>query len=308
MKQKILAAAIASTLAVPFAAQAGSHGDNTWYGRINTGLKITDADGADTTADVKGFGSRFGVKGSSDLGNGLSIGYKFEFAVDSDIANVANNNRISEIALSGSFGTFKIGKFWGAAFSHVGTIMDPNNGSGGLAYANTLGGYRVGNSIGYSTAAGNLSFMVDAQIDGANAASDGIDSWNAGVTYNSGSLSVGLAHNDDQAGSDATGVAAAFSMENMRVSGGYASKSTDGAGDVSGVMLRLDGKAGEGNISWGIQLNDLDDDDNGSSDSVALNLYNELGKGTMIWSELEMASSDAGGDTNSLILGVRKNF
>ena len=300
MKQKILAAAIASTLAVPFAAQA----DNTWYGRINTALKITDTDGASTNADVTGVSSRFGVKGSSDLGNGLSLGYKYEFAVDSDKANIANNNRISELALSGAFGTFKIGKFWGAAFTSTGSIMNPNNATGGQAYDSIIGGYRVGDSIAYSGGGGNLSFMVDAQIDGANAASTGVDSWNLGAVYNAGSLVIAASHSDDKGtDSDAQAIAAAWSMESMRVSGGYASND-----DASGVMLRLDGKAGEGNVSWGVQFNDLEDDVNGDSDAITLNVHNEMGKGTNIWAELDLASSDSGADTNTLYLGIRKNF
>ncbi|MFT5114128.1 MAG: putative porin, partial [Parasphingorhabdus sp.] len=79
MNKKLIAIAVAGTLAAPLA-QAASHGDAAnWYGRINTGISIVDADG--TTVDIKNISSRFGVKGSEDLGNGLSAVYRYEFGV-----------------------------------------------------------------------------------------------------------------------------------------------------------------------------------------------------------------------------------
>ncbi|MFT7530313.1 MAG: putative porin, partial [Gammaproteobacteria bacterium] len=80
MNKKLIAIAVAGTFMAPAISMAD--GAN-WYGRINTGISIKDADG--TTVDIKNISSRFGVKGSEDLGNGLSAVYRYEFGVASDV-------------------------------------------------------------------------------------------------------------------------------------------------------------------------------------------------------------------------------
>ncbi|MDH3468377.1 MAG: porin, partial [Gammaproteobacteria bacterium] len=64
MNKKLLATAVAASLAVPVAANAAEV-----YGRVNNALSMFDSDapGADTVWDQRNVSSRFGLKGSSDL-------------------------------------------------------------------------------------------------------------------------------------------------------------------------------------------------------------------------------------------------
>jgi len=302
MKQKIIAAAIASTLAVPFAVQA--EGDNTWYGRVNTGLQIKDMDG--TTSDIRGYASRFGVKGSSDLGNGLSVIYQFEFAVDSDIANIANNNRVSSVGLSGSFGTVKLGKNWGAgSWANVGSPMSPHNVTGGQAYSGTFGNYRMANSVQYSGGAGPVNYGVDVVIDGADTTSSGIDNWTLGGSWAAGGISVGAAYADN-GDSDAMGAAVSWSSENIGVVAGITTSEDDAGPEADGLMVRVNGAFGDA-MTWSVVGNSLEDTAAGDTDSIAVNVTKNMGKGTALWMEADFVSSDSG-DYDVLHVGIRKNF
>ena len=87
MNKTLIAAAVSTALMAPVAAQA----DVTLYGRIHNGIAFVDTDGADSTTDLNSGGSRFGIKASSDLGNGLTASAHYEFhkyAPSSDVARM----------------------------------------------------------------------------------------------------------------------------------------------------------------------------------------------------------------------------
>lgn len=59
-------------------------------------------------------GSRFGLKGTEDLGNGLQIGFKLENGFSSDDGNFKYENRLfgreASLSLISEFGTFSFGR------------------------------------------------------------------------------------------------------------------------------------------------------------------------------------------------------
>ena len=88
--------------------------DVTLYGVIDTGLVFQHADadmqGVDTvdTFQMKSgvtAGSRFGLKGTEDLGNGLKIGFVLENGFSSDTGSFTQDNRLfgreAQLNLSG---------------------------------------------------------------------------------------------------------------------------------------------------------------------------------------------------------------
>ena len=305
MNKKLIAIAVAGTFMAPAISMADGHA--SWYGRINTGISIKDAE--DTTVDIKNISSRFGVKGSEDLGNGLSAVYRYEFGVASDVADIQDNNRLSFVGLSGSFGTVTMGRVWSALFNHVGTMMDVSQNIGGDAYTGGGGTYRTSNTLSYSGGSGPISLQIDLELDGANAASDGADSWAIGGTYSAGSLSIAAGHRNVSGAvddTDVTGIAARFNMEGMWVGAGYISSDDGSPDNTTGAALLAGGKSG--NLSWYLTLESTEDDDDGTdSDAVNMSVVNSLSKGTRVWAELAL-NDDAAGDTNELILGVRKDF
>lgn len=102
--KKVLSLAIAAALVAPAAAMA----DATLFGKAHFIVENVDEAGEDAWG-VDSVHSRIGVKGSEDLGNGLSALYHFEFRVNQDAGN-GLNNRNQFVGLAGGFGTVLLGR------------------------------------------------------------------------------------------------------------------------------------------------------------------------------------------------------
>jgi predicted porin len=305
MNKKLIAIAVAGTFVAPTVAMA----EATWYGRINTAVSYLNQDNADNSTDVKNISSRFGVKGSEDLGNGLSAVYRYEFGVASDVADVQDNNRLSYVGLSGNFGTVTLGRVWSAAFNSVGTIMDPSQNVGGDAYN---GPYRTSNTVSYATNAGPVALQADIMLDGDNANTSGIDAWEVGGTFSTGGLSIAATYVNTDGGdaddTDFTGVAAKYNMESFWVGAGYTTTDDGSDDDTTGVALLAGG--GGGDFSWWASLENVQDDDTDTdTDIINLNLTRHLSKTFRVYIEAAMNNeSGDGADSNEILFGVRSDF
>lgn len=101
MNKKILAVAVAAFVAAPAIAAA----DTTLYGQLNFEVMSWDGD-----ANTGSFGSRIGVKGSEDLGGGLTGLWQIEGNVS--LTNGGSDwNRNTFIGLDGGFGTAIVGRY-----------------------------------------------------------------------------------------------------------------------------------------------------------------------------------------------------
>ena len=124
----------------------------SWYGSIRVGISSTD------TAGVMDGYSRWGIKGSSEVSEGLTAVYRFENRINSANANAKHvSGRLSYVGLSGGFGTLTIGQVWSASTNSVGAIFD---NSAFLGSSETSG--RVGNAVSYAVSVENISIQVDA--------------------------------------------------------------------------------------------------------------------------------------------------
>ena len=183
MKKHLVAAAVSAAVMAPVGAQA----EVTVYGRINNGITFNDPGGtAESTTDVSGFGSRFGFKASSDLGNGLTARGRYEFAANSDKKVDDTFTRIATVGLAGGFGAIDVGQ-QGAAF--YGTLgYDQSLWHGGI---DGRPGSRSSNTIKYSNSVGPLNLTIDyRQNDSQEAGTDVL----AG---NGGALGISIAVTDN---------------------------------------------------------------------------------------------------------------
>lgn len=79
------------------AAAAAAAADVTVYGLIDYGLMYTGTDNGTATSHVtemtsgKNLGSRFGFKGTEDLGNGLTAGFILENGFSADTGSLPAN-------------------------------------------------------------------------------------------------------------------------------------------------------------------------------------------------------------------------
>ena len=190
----------------------------TVYGVIDTGLQYQHVD-TDGVANESTFemssgvmsGSRVGLKGSEDLGNGLTVGFVLENGFSSDDGKMGQGDRLfgreAQVNLSGSFGTIAMGR--------MGNLVS-GNGTFGLAgglspFGTTWGEYaatpnnvmttfdRYDNMVTYKsptfsgfTAYAQYSFGTDNNndFDGTEGKSS-VDRYAAiGATYINGPLSL----------------------------------------------------------------------------------------------------------------------
>lgn len=117
MKKTLLALATLSAMAgSAFAA------DVTVYGLVDYGFQFKHVDQYTQTGDDNTFqmksgmnsGSRFGLKGSEDLGNGLKVGFVLENGFNADDGTLDNGGRLfgreSQLYVQGAFGTLSFGR------------------------------------------------------------------------------------------------------------------------------------------------------------------------------------------------------
>ena len=161
--------------------------DASWYGSLRGGVEV----GGGNDASFKDGGSRWGIKGSSEISEGLSAVYRFEHKIST--ANASQpGGRLAYAGLSGSFGTVSLGQVWSASFNHVGGITD-----GSWFYGNSETSYRVGNALSYAMSAGAISMQLDAVMDGGTDTGESVDQLEFGMTVSLGDIGkLGLAYVD----------------------------------------------------------------------------------------------------------------
>lgn len=119
------------------------------YGRIDMGLsyvhqKIGDQAGTDTLSMDSGLssGSRWGLKGSEDLGNGYQVGFVLESGFDADTGAMSKDglfNREATLRVSGPFGSIyagrmgRIGSDAGSVGFYAGSVSPFGSGWGKMA-------------------------------------------------------------------------------------------------------------------------------------------------------------------------------
>ena len=121
MERKLIAVAVSSALALPMAAQAV---EVSPYGQINRAIISVDGTGDATDGDLQhkdsaASGSRWGLTGSEDFENGMTGGFKLEYALEGAV-------RHANLNISTNAGKLTLG--------HASTATD------GMAHADLSGG------------------------------------------------------------------------------------------------------------------------------------------------------------------------
>ena len=184
MNKKLIAAAVSAAVMAPVASQA----DATVYGRISNAIDLNNVsvkkdpdDGTlpEGTTDISGVSSRFGIKGSADIGNGLTAKGTYEFGTVTDREEKNEEHggvediRVATVGLSGSFGSIDIGNQWSAYFDTFGTLISPTYTLGYYLYSSVGGGpYRTSNTIKYSNTFGPVYLELDYRLNGSDEPSE----------------------------------------------------------------------------------------------------------------------------------------
>lgn len=200
------------------------------YGRINTTVEHQKI-GADSKSVMNTNSSYLGFRGTEDLGNGLKAGFQLEGHFSSDDGSGAGGpgtgfdfKRHSEVNLSGSFGTVRLGKFYvGSYLATADYISMHNHDTGTSADALYAYVFPEGNQLSYRspefagfTAEFNYGFGEKGQrTDAAETAAylpgtaefgegEQKGAFDAALNYNNGPLGLGLGYT--QAKTNLTGL------------------------------------------------------------------------------------------------------
>ena len=231
MKKSLLALALLGA----FTASAFAEPSVTLYGRIDTGLVYTHKNLDNTAGSTDTFsmdsgvttGSRWGLKGSEDIGN-AKVGFVLESGFNSDDGTSGQNNRLfgreAQVNISGAYGTLYAGRLGSiasdngtlgylsdvSAFPNAFGIVGTQKGSTGTAYD------RYDNTLAYQTPTfGGLqgaimySFKGDTKASDSNVANARENSGDAdrylaaGLRYKAGKAAVVLTGDMTMYGNDA---------------------------------------------------------------------------------------------------------
>ena len=160
-------------------AMAGSAlaADVTLYGRIDNGLYLTKSKAKDTTSLSMESGmagaSRWGIKGTEDLGNGYKVGFVLESGINTDTGTYAGSkdsrlfDRDSYLSVGTPFGDFRLGRSGALGGGVSGGIFAGNASPFGVVYMDAKSTYiyavqgRVDNMVRYDTPKfAGLKFMA----------------------------------------------------------------------------------------------------------------------------------------------------
>lgn len=213
---KLLAMA-AATVALPaLAQQAPATSSLTLYGIADAGLvRNSNVSGNGRTAMSSGYlqSSRFGFRGTEDLGGGLRALFTLESGINLDTGANSSSIQFNRQAFMGlsssSLGTLTLGRQYtpiydnlillaGApAFGVSGGAVDgiPSAGSSATRFDNTLGGTRIDSAMKY-TSPTMAGFKINAMTnrgEGAGSTSAG-RMVSIGAAYNRGPIQSGMGY------------------------------------------------------------------------------------------------------------------
>ena len=339
MKKKLIATAVAGALALPAVTVAEEHTTFRVYGRVNNAIDYTKVQGASGQWGFRNVASRWGLQGSSDLGNGLTAVGRYEFFTytnregDNVIISSGglgatngrggiNDTRLGFVGLTGGFGSITIGNQWSAWFNTVGTLIDPTFTLATSGYV--TGYFRTSNTIKYSNTFGPVYLDLDVRMAntgpqndtealGMNNGSD-IDGAGLGLSFNVGEnfTIAGAYDNDKRAGAvddvEAIGIAAKGMFGNWGATLYYNEIDRGNTGGkTKGPGFWLSGGFGATSIQLG--YGKADRATGGDADSWTLGVYHNMGAGFRIYFEGKTISDDSAvPDQDELLFGMRYDF
>jgi general bacterial porin, GBP family len=244
MKKTLMVAALTGV----FATAAHAQSSVTLYGLIDAGITYTNNQGGhsnwqQTSGSVNG--SRWGLRGSEDLGGGLKAIFTLENGFNIGNGNLGQGGReFGRQAFVGlasdQFGAVTLGRQYDSVVDYLGPLALTGTGYGGTQFAhpfdndNLDNSFRVNNSIKFQSA--NYSgFKFGALYGFSNEAGDFANNraYSVGASYNYGGLNV----------------AAGYLQLNNNI--GATGAATNSSGAVAGDNTLLAGRQ----RTWGAGLN-----------------------------------------------------
>lgn len=344
MQVKRLAAASVATLiaAAPLFAKAQTN--VTLYGVVDAAIESADTGGPEglqtrvQSGDLSG--SRFGFRGTEDLGNGLKAIFNLEagVAVDTGAQDSAGLfQRRAVVGLEGAFGTVTLGR----EYSPIAAVGGATDEFGQGFYGSNLSGFgsgrvtrRLANSINYKSASFNGFDLLAAYSAGEKSTGPSGDLKGIGAEFKQGDLYLGAAYQTYKrvsSGDDkeyGAGVAYKFAeVGGLEIKANYLSADPDGANNkFKQYNLGAGYPFGPSKVYMNVQQNKLENGAKGNAWALAYsyslskrtNLYasyaslNNNGLATFGLNSgsnsLAPAATSLGADPSVFTVGMRHTF
>jgi len=293
----------------------------TLYGRVNTTVERQEVGDVKTTG-LYNNSSRFGFKGTEDLGGGLKAGFQLESGFNSDTGASAATffGRQSEVNLSGNFGAVRLGRFTAESYYATADYVSMHNHDTGSS-SDAFYAYVMpdANKIAYRTPTfGGLT--VDAAVALHEQVVGGKNAFDLAANYNMGPLALGAGYSK-QGDVNQFAVRALYTFGAFAV-GGYVQRDEDAYVLNGGKRntFRLAGAYNMGASEFHVNVGRAGEYKNvNDSDATQYTLgYNyNLSKRTKVYGyythvnnsrNAAYMSNVAGADFSSVAVGIRHNF
>ncbi|CAE6754155.1 porin [Paraburkholderia domus] len=203
MKKSLLALAALGA----FAGVAHAQSSVTLYGIIDEGFNINTNSGGKHLYNLSSGvlqGSRFGLRGTEDLGGGLKAIFVLENGFDVNTGKLGQGGlmfgRQAYVGLSSQFGTVTLGRQYDSVVDYVGPLEAGDQWGGYIAahpgdVDNFNNAYRTNNTVKYTSANYNgLTFGGTYSFGGQAGNFSGNQIWSLGAGYNNGPLALGVGY------------------------------------------------------------------------------------------------------------------
>ncbi len=310
----------------------------TLYGRENTSVERQKV-GDDSRTVMQNNSSRFGFKGTEDLGGGLKAGFQLESGFNADDGSASGWThatgtglsfaRQSEVNLSGGFGMVRLGNFTPESYYATADYVSMHNHDTGTSsdafYYDPVwfGGLSTKNKIGYRTPSFG-GFTLDAAVNLHERTTGGKNGYDLAANYNIGAINLGAGYSQTDSNRQ-LGLRGLYTMGQF-VIGGYYQRNKDdnqfnagaGAGTRNNYRLALAYMMGASefhvNVGRAGKWSRIADS---SATQWTLGYNYNLSKRTKAYafytrvdnkSGADYMTGAAGVDFSSLAVGVRHNF
>ena len=317
MKKLLLSAAIASTKGFASHGFAAGPIDGTVYGKVNVSLVNAD-DGSNDEWKLNSNASRLGVKGKSEIAEGLTLVYKAEFEIcvdDGDCKGQTFTQRNIMGGIKGSFGTVWAGKHDTPTKLAQSKIDLFNDLEGDIK--NTFEGEnRVSNIVAYSSPEMNGFSSTIAMIPGEDGENDNgglADGVSYSVSYKQDDLYLALAGDQDVDGQDLMRAVAQYNVDALKLGFMYQQNENDaGTKDESGYFISAAYKL-DSAVTLKAQFGSIEDDADGDEEETfSLGADYKLAKSTKLYvfytDNTDSSVGSADSENSAFGLGMEHKF
>ena len=301
----LLGTATAMLATAPFAAANGPI-DGKLYGKVNVSVVNSDS-GSEDTWKLNSNASRIGLKGSTQVSEGLTVFYKTEFQVDVDGDGDVFKQRNIYAGVKGSFGSVLAGKNDTPTKLAQKKIDLFNDLEGDIKGPNKTfaGEERMSNIVAYTTPKYANFSATYAVMPGEKDGGSFSDATSYSVNYSKGDLYVAVAGDSNVKGADLVRVVSQYKVDAWQLGLMYQENdTTDESGYFASAAYKID------NITYKAQYGSNENDTDGSDKTtLSLGADFKLAKNTksfVFFTENE--SSDEASSTKTFGLGLEHKF